>query len=188
MEHKVIIETLPVDYSPEGDMLPFYTVRLEKMSLRRGKLLVPHTVGVRCAGYFRPLVLEEGAQSAAHDALAYGLTTAQFRLCGAPEELEELFTARREELIAQANDALADSESPIRLDGVVFGYADYCVHDGSYGASSQQYSGFVIGQKATRQVTVHKPTGIPGEWQCVCGAFNPPGAFCGECGIGRPIF
>lgn len=187
MEHKIIIESLPEGFAPAGDLLPFDTVRVEKMSLRKGKILVPHTVGVRCMGYFRPVLTEEAGETAAQDALRYGLTTAQFRLSGTPEELEGLFLSRQEELLAEANAALAAAESPVRLEEVVFAYADYCVHDGSYGASTRQYSGFVIGQNATRQVTVHKARGIPGEWQCVCGAFSAPGECCEECGIRRPL-
>lgn len=187
MEHKIMIENFPAGFSPAEDMQPFYAVRLEKMTLREGKILVPRTVGVRCAGYFRPSFTEDVGAAVAHDALVYGLTTAQFRLSGTPEELGELFTVRCDEMISEANAALERSESPVRLEEVVFGYADYCLHDGSYGASSQQYSGFVIGASSTRQVTVHKPKGIPGEWQCVCGAYNAPAECCGECGIRRPL-
>lgn len=187
MEHKIMTENLPEGFVPSDDMLPFYAVRLEKMTLREGKILVPRTVGVRCMGYFRPEFLEEVTSDTAHEALVYGLTTAQFRLSATPEELAELFSSRQEEMIAQANAALERSESPVRLAEVVFGYADYCVHDGSYGASSQLYSGFVIGQSSTRQVAVNKPKGIPGEWQCVCGTYNAPAESCEECGIKRPV-
>ena len=187
MKHTIIIEHLPEGFVPSGDMLPFTTVRLEKMSLPENGILAVRTVGVRCLGYFRPVKADGISDSTALDALTYGLTTAQFRLSCTPDDLAELFTARQADMIAEANAALGQSESPVRLDEVVFGYADICIHDGSYGASVQRYSGFVIGQKSTRQITVQKPKGIPGEWQCVCGAFSAPGEACEECGIRRPV-
>ena len=188
MEHKVLIDKLPEGFAPSGDMLPFSTVRLEKMSLPANGILTPRTVGVRCMGYFCPFRgTEPTVEAGTLDALTYGLTTAQFRLSRTPDDFDTLFTSRRDELIAAANDALELSESPFRLGEVVFGYVDYCIHDGNYGVSTQRYSGFVIGQKSTRQVTVHKPKGIPGEWQCVCGAYSAPGEACEECGIRRPI-
>jgi len=192
LKHTIIIEKLPEGFVPAPDMLPFTAVRHEKMSLPENGILSVRTVGVRCLGYFRPLKAEpvkaaDVPDSAALDALNYGLMTAQFRLSGTPDDLAELFTTRQAELTAEANAALEQSESPVRLDEVVFAYADYCVHDGSYGTSAQRYSGFVIGQKSTRQITAHKPKGIPGEWQCVCGAFSAPGECCEECGIRRPV-
>lgn len=187
MKHTIMIEKLPEDFVPSEDMLPFSAVRLEKMSLPENGILAVRTVGVRCMGYFRPVKPDDVPDSTAHEALVYGLTTAQFRLSGTPDDLAELFTTRQDELITGANDALEQSESPVRLGEVVFAYADYCIHDGSYGASTQRYSGFVIGQKSSRQVTVHKPKGIPGEWQCVCGTYSAPGECCEECGIRRPV-
>lgn len=187
MQHKILVEKLPEGFVSSADMMPFSAVRLEKMSLLTDGILSPRTVGVRCMGYFRALRDgEPTAEESAKDALVYGLTTAQFRLSGVPEDLGPLFTGRQDELLVCANEALEQSESPYRIGEVVFGYADYCVHDGSFGAATQRYSGFVIGRTSTRQVTVHKPKGIPGEWQCVCGAYSAPSECCEECGIRRP--
>lgn len=186
MKHEIVIGQFPADFAPQKDMLPFTIVRQEKMTLLSGGVLTPSTVGIRCAGYFR--CSGEGSPEDALAALQYGLQTAQFHL-SSPTEIDfpPLFTERKEELIAEANAALTVSESPFRLEEVVFGYVDWCVHDGSFGQSSQRYSGFIIGQNSTRQVTVHKPSGLKGEWQCVCGAYNGPRKRkCGECGIFRP--
>lgn len=186
MKHEILIKKLPKNFSPAPNMLPFHIVRQEKMTLLVNNILTPSTVGIRYAGYFS--YTGEGSEANALEALKYGLMTAQFHLSSATEiDFQPLFTERREELIAEANAALVQSESLFQLDEVVFGYVDYCVHDGSYGASTQRYSGFVIGQSATHNVTVHKPKGIPGEWQCVCGAYNAPGDKCEECGIARPV-
>ncbi|MBQ9995243.1 MAG: hypothetical protein IJP32_02635 [Clostridia bacterium] len=114
-------------------MLPFTAVRVEKMSLPVNGILVVRNVGVRCLGYFRPVKAEDVPDSTALDALTYGLTTAQFRLSCIPDDLVELFTTRQADMIAEANAALERSESPVRLGDVVFGYADVCIHDGSYG-------------------------------------------------------
>lgn len=187
MKHTILIKKLPEGFVPSGDMLPFTAVRVEKMSLPVNGILAVRNVGVRCLGYFRPVKAEDVPDSTALDALTYGLTTAQFRLSCIPDDLVELFTTRQADMIAEANAALERSESPVRLGDVVFGYADVCIHDGSYGASTQRYSGFVIGQKSTRQVSVHRPKGIPGEWQCVCGAYSAPGECCEECGVRRPL-
>lgn len=186
MKHEILIKKLPKNFSPTPDMLPFHIVRQEKMTLLLNNILTPSTVGIRYAGYFS--YTGEGSVADALEALKYGLMTAQFHLSSATEiDFQPLFTEHREELIAEANTALVHSESPFQLDEVVFGYADYCVHDGSYGASTQRYTGFVIGQSVTHTVTVHKPKEIPGEWQCVCGAYSARGDKCEECGIARPV-
>ncbi len=186
MQHEILIEKLPDHFSPAPDMLPFHIVRQEKMTLLTNNILTPSTVGIRYMGYFHCTGAEDTVQ--ALEALQYGLMTALFHLSSPAEiDFQPLFTERKEELITEANAALEQSESLIRLDEVVFGYADYCVHEGSYGQSTQRYSGFIMGQNATRQVTVHKPKGIPGEWQCVCGAYSAPGETCEECGIARPV-
>lgn len=186
MKHEILIGHLPEGFVPAEDLLPFYIVRQEKMALPADGILRPHTVGVRCAGYFRAVSDGSADKNGARDALSYGLMTAQFRLSGSPDDFAELFTVRQGELIAEANAALEQSESPFRLETVVFGYADCCVHDGGFGQSSQRYSGFVIGQTSTRQVVVHKPKGIPGEWQCVCGAYSTDPERCEECKTARP--
>ncbi|MBQ9716570.1 MAG: hypothetical protein IJV76_01120, partial [Clostridia bacterium] len=74
MKHTIIIEHLPEGFVPSGDMLPFTTVRLEKMSLPENGILAVRTVGVRCLGYFRPVKADGISDSTALDALTYGLT------------------------------------------------------------------------------------------------------------------
>ena len=124
MKHEILIKKLPKNFSPAPDMLPFHIVRQEKMTLLVNNILTPSTVGIRYAGYFR--CTGEGSEADALEALKYGLMTAQFHLSSAAEiDFQPLFTKRKEELIAEANAALVQSESPFQLDEVVFGYTDY---------------------------------------------------------------
>ncbi len=185
MKHSVIIDKLPEGFIP-GDMQPFYIVRQEKMALREDGIFVTRMVGVRCAGYF---AYSGGAAEEAEEALKYGLMTAQFRLCTPGElDLAPLLKERKNELIQAANDALAESESPYRIDALELAWADTCVHENEQGGGAQRYSGFVMGQNGMHNITVSEPKGVPGEWQCVCGAYSAPGDECEKCGLKRPVF
>ena len=75
------------------------------------------TVGIHYAGWFRA----SGEDFAAADALRYGLLNAQLAL-GNPRKIDfdTLFTKRLSEVIAAANEALALSESPCRIEEIVF--------------------------------------------------------------------
>jgi len=189
MKHEIIIGAKPEGFVPAEDMTPFYTVRQETMSLLTGGILKPTPVGIRFAGYFRftgPDSTAEERESAVK-ALEYGLMTAQFRLTDLTEiRFQPLYTERKEEFIREANEALVQSDSPYQLTEVIFTYADYCVKDDNSSQSTGRYTGFIMGQSGTRQITVHKPKGIPGEWQCVCGVWSTPGDVCETCGIARP--
>ncbi len=184
MIHTVYISCEPKAFTPSPDFHPFHIVRQEKAVLLRDGILAAQPIGIRLIGYFR--YAGDIDDKVAAEALAYGLMRANFRL-QTPEkwDLGTILCARKEELIAAANAALADAESPCRLTEVVFTYADDCFHDGSTGQSTQRYSGFVMGGSGMQQIIYHKPKGIPGEWQCVCGAYTT-GDVCAECGIACP--
>ncbi len=185
MVHEVIVKKLPKKFEPTADMHPFFMTRQEKMTLTQQGVPLPSTVGIRCMGYFAYSGTDDGDIALA--ALKYGLQTAQFRLSDAAcIDFPPLYTDNKAAFIAAANDALAESESPCSLTAVEFAYVDYCIHDGSLGKTSQRYSGFVMGQSSIRKIAVHTPQGIPGEWQCVCGAYNAPSKKCKECGIKKP--
>ncbi len=206
MKHTTIVSRFPDGFSPTPGMQPFYLVRQEKMALREGGILATHSVGFRYAGYFRavkasaPKVCLGGLANGVSaitaapavtapdtlEALKYGLMTAQMRLMPPAElDLAPLFTDKKTELLATANEALAESDSPYRLDEVVFGLADTYILDNA-NQPGQLYSGFIMGQSGMHQVTVHAPKGIPGEWQCVCGAYSGPGSACETCGLACP--
>ncbi len=184
MTHTIHISSVPEDFTPTSDFHPFHIVRQEKAVLHRDGMLATQPVGIRMIGYFGYTGDVDAAT--ANEALAYGLMRAQAGM-QTPETwaLGTILCTRKEELIAAANAALAESESPCRLTEVIFTYADDCFHDGGTGKSTQRYSGFIMGGNGMQQIIVHKPKGIPGEWQCVCGAYTV-GDVCGECGIPKP--
>lgn len=185
MEYTILIQNLPEGFVPEDGMMPFHIVRQIHMMLPASKLL--STVGIRYAGYFR--CTGEGDAKDALAALKYGLLQGQYAVGSSTEiDFDTLFTDRLPELLEAANHALVESESPFQLEKVVFGYLEYCVHDGSFGQKNQRYTGIIMGSgSVSHQVTAYRPSGIPGEWQCVCGSYNPPGKCCTECKTPRPV-
>lgn len=180
MEHKIIIEQLPDGFSPADGMKKFNLFASRKMSLGTKKIPKLVTVGIHYAGWFS----FTGDDASAVDALKYGLFQAQLTLgSGRRIDVDKLFTKKLPEVIAAANEALTLSESPCRITEVVFGFLEYCVPDE---AAAPRYEGIIIGKKASHRVLTYKPTGIDGEWQCVCGAFSPPDDVCTVCGLKKP--
>ncbi len=184
MKHTVYISQAPDGFTPASDSHPFCIVRQEKAILPKDGILTAQPVGIRLIGHFR--YTGEADVETARDALAYGLMMAQFRLQPPMEwDLGGIICDRHDELLTAANEALIESESPCQITEIIFTYADDCFHDGTTGQSTRRYSGFIMGGGGMQQIVVHKPKGIPGEWQCVCGAYTT-GDACNECGIIRP--
>jgi hypothetical protein len=181
MEHNIIIDKLPDGFVPGEGMKPFNLFAQRKMSLGSKKKPMLTTVGIHYAGWFRA----SGEETAAADALRYGLLNAQLAL-GNPRKIDfdTLFTKRLSEVIAAANEALTLSESPCRIEEIVFAFLEYCIPDE---AALPRYEGILIGKSASHRVLTYQPTGIEGEWQCVCGAFSPPQEICTSCGLKQPI-
>lgn len=184
MKHEILMDLSNKEAKPKEGMHPFSHVWKEKKDVFTDGAAAPSSVGIRCGGYFR----FRGGDSAeqALTALRYGLETACFRLTAPTDAADpSLFAERAAELLAEINRALEDADSPFRFEELEFTQMDWCVQPQNSGAG--RYSGFIIGQTGTRQVTVHSPLGIEGEWQCVCGVYNAPRKRkCAECKIPRP--
>ena len=186
MPYETILNLSKKECRPEKGMLPFTHVWQENKTLLTDGMAVPSAVGTRCGGYF--LFSGEGDAGQALAALRFGLESACFSLAGAAGIADaSLFTDRCGEFLAEINRILEASDSPIRIGEILFAQADRYVRPQN--PSAGRYSGFVIGQSGTRQVTVHAPLGIEGEWQCVCGQYNEPGKHkCAGCRTPRPRF
>ena len=184
MIHEVILNRSPKEAKPQKEMYSFSHVWQEKKNILTDGTAVPSSVGIRCGGYF--LFDGNGAISDARKALHYGLETACFRLSDAAVPVNiSLFTQRTEDFLQEINRILEESESPFRIKALAFTQMDWCVQPQISGAG--RYSGFIIGQSGTREVTVHAPLGIEGEWQCVCGVYNAQKKRkCETCKIPRP--
>lgn len=184
MEHKIIVKKYPNRFCPTRNMLPFNIVRQQNMNLTGFSGM--STVGIRYAGYFS--YQGEGTEKEALSALKYGLMYGHMNLCSTTEiDFEPFYTTRLPELIDEANKVLREAESAFQLTEVVFGYVEYCIHDGSHGKKNQRYQGILIGQSASHQISVSKPS-TEGQWQCICGAWNDPGKICADCGLAFPVF
>lgn len=185
MKHEILIKSLPCGVKPADGMLPFNIVRQNKMLLEGASVL--QSVGIRYAGWFG--WTGEGDEKTAQSALKYGLMQAQYTIGSSTEiDFDVLFTQRKDELIAAANAALTESESPIRLTDVLFSYLEYCVHDGSMGQKNQRYTGIMIGSFSSRTIVHHKSDG-GSQWQCVCGAYSSMDSdCCTDCKTPKPVY
>ena len=184
MKHEIILRALPEGTSHDG-MLPFNIVRKYKILPPGAKVM--ETVGLRYAGWFR--TAEECDPDTAFSALKYGLMQAQYAI-GSTDSVDcgTLFTERYDELIHAANEALVQSESPVRIAEVLFSYLEYCIHDGSMGQKNQRYTGIMISSSGSHTV-IHSKADSENQWQCVCGAFTDNGkSVCGDCGTERPVY
>jgi len=185
MTHEILIRRLPDDVKPDSDMIPFNIVRQNKILPEGASVMM--TVGLRYAGWFRCTGAEDSKQ--ARSALKYGLMQAQYTIGSFTEiDYDTLFTDRREELLAAANQALAESDSPVHLEEVLFSWLEYCLHDGSMGKKNQRYTGIMIGSSGSHTVVHHKADG-ENQWQCVCGAYTDNDKEnCGDCGLPKPAY
>ena len=185
MKHEILIRCLPDGTGHDDGMIPFNLVRQNKILPQGAAVMM--TVGLRYAGWFRCTGAESEKQ--ARSALKYGLMQAQYTIGSSDSiDYDTLFTERREELIAAANTALAESDSPVRLEEVLFSYLEYCVHDGSMGKKNQRYTGIMIGSMGSHTMVHHKSDG-ENQWQCVCGAYTDNDKdTCGDCGLAKPVY
>lgn len=185
MKHEILIRRLPEGTKPGDGMIPFNIVRQNQILPEGASVLV--NVGLRYAGWFRCSGAEDEKQ--ARSALKYGLMQAQYTIGSSDSiDYDTLFTERREELIAAANDALVQSESPVRLEEVLFSWLEYCMHDGSMGKKNQRYTGIMIGSFGSHTMVHHKSDG-ENQRQCVCGAYTDRDReTCGDCGLPWPEY
>lgn len=186
MQYETILNLSQKECRPKKGMLPFSHVWQENRTLLTDGILLPSAVGTRCGGYF--CFSGDGDAEQALAALRCGLESAFFSLAGAAQTADaSLFTERTGELLSEINRSLGNSDSPIRIEEILFAQADRYVRPQNPPAG--RYSGFIIGQSGTRQVTVYAPLGIEGEWQCVCGKYNEPKKRkCAGCRTSRPRF
>lgn len=186
MEYELFLNRSPREAKPDGSRIPFSHVWQENRPAGTAGNPAAAAVGIRCGGYFRFSGTDREEQALA--ALRYGLESAFFSLAGEAETADaSLFTDQSGELLSEINRILEKADSPVRLEALEFFQADRYVRPQNPGAG--RYSGFIIGSGGTRQVTLHAPLGIEGEWQCVCGVYNAPRKRkCAECRIARPLW